>query len=124
MSETRESKALKWVATIWSVASVVFVLTFILGEAFGGHGAKPTGTEWVGLAFWPGGVIVGLVIAWFRKGLGGTIAIASLIVFYFWHLLERGKFPGGPYFLLVAAPGILFLLSSLLSRPQHQTRSA
>lgn len=123
MIETRESKALTWVATIWSVASIVFVLTFIFGEAFGGHAARPTGTEWVGLALWPGGVMVGLVIAWVRKGTGGTIAIASLVVFYFWHLLERGKFPGGPFFILVAAPGILFLWSSLLSRPRHQMRS-
>ena len=122
MRETPESRALAWVARIWSLASIAFVLFFVFGEGLSGHGARPTATEWIGLAFWPGGVVAGLVVAWFRKGLGGSIAMGSLIAFYVWNLLERGTFPGGPYFLLVAAPGILFLLSSLLSRPHRQIR--
>lgn len=122
MSETPESRALTWVARIWSLASIVFVLIFLFGEGLSRHGAMPTATEWIGLALWPGGVAVGLVVAWFRKGLGGAIAIGSLIAFYVWNLLERGTFARGPYFLLVAAPGILFLLSSLLSRPRQQMR--
>jgi|SRR5688500_8233938 len=124
MSETQEPKALTWIARIWSVAGIGFVLIFVFGEVFNGQGVRPTPEEWVGLALWPGGVGVGLFLAWFRKGLGGAIAIASLIAFYLWNLLERGKIPGGPYFVLVAAPGVLFVLSSLLSRPRHQMRSA
>ena len=123
MNETRESKALVLIARIWSLASIVFVLTFVVGEVLNGNGASPTPVEWIGLALWPGGVIIGLVVAWFRKGFGGAISIVSLIGFYFWIFLERGRFPGGPYFVLVAAPGILFLLSSLLSRPRRQLRS-
>jgi len=123
MSETPAAKALTWFARVWSIASIVFVLFFFFGESLG-PGTKPTAAEWIGLALWPGGVAVGLVVAWFRKGLGGAIAIVSLIAFYVWNLLERGRFPGGPYFLLVAAPGILFLLSSLLSRPSQQMRPA
>lgn len=123
MSETRKSRTLTWIAKIWNVISVVFVLAFLFGQGLNTHGVGPTTTEWIGLALWPGGVIVGLIVAWFRKELGGAMAIASLIAFYFWNLLERGKFPGGPYFLLVAAPGILFLLSSLLSRSHRQMRS-
>ena len=124
MSETQEPKALKWIARIWSLAGIAFVLIFLFGEGLSAHGARPTPAEWVGIALWPGGVGVGLALAWFRKGLGGAIAIASLIAFYLWNLLERGRFPGGPYFVLVAAPGVLFVLSSLLSRPRHQMRSA
>jgi hypothetical protein len=124
MSETLASRALSWVARIWSLASIVFVLVFLFGEGLSGHGAQPTAAEWIGLALWPGGVAVGLVVAWFRRGLGGAVAIGCLIAFYVWNLLERATFPRGPYFLLVAAPGILFLLSSLLSRPRHQMRSA
>ena len=124
MSETPGATALNWVALIWSLASIAFVLIFLFGEVLSGHGAKPTAAEWIGLALWPGGVVVGLALAWFRNGLGGAIAIGSLIAFYVWSLLERGTFPGGPYFLLVAAPGILFLLSSLLSRRPQQMRRA
>lgn len=124
MSETPGSRALSGFARIWSLASIVFVLAFLLGEGLSGPDGRPTAAEWIGLALWPGGVVVGLVVAWFRKGLGGAVAIGSLIAFYAWHLVERGTFPRGPYFLLVAAPGVMFLLSSLLSRATQQMRHA
>ncbi len=124
MSETAGSRVLSGLARIWSLASIVFVLVFLFGDFLSGHSAKPTAAEWIGLALFPAGVIVGLVVAWFRKGLGGAVAIVSLIAFYLWYFLERGTFPRGPYFLLVAAPGVLFLLSSLLSRPPQEMRPA
>ena len=124
MGEGPASRAIIWVARIWSLAAVGFVLLFLVGEVLNGQGGKPTGAEWIGLAFWPGGVCLGLIIAWFRLGLGGAIATASLVGFYIWYLLERGTFPTGPYFILVAAPGVLFLIASLLSNRSPQTHSA
>jgi hypothetical protein len=124
MSETPRARLLNWVARIWSLASIVFVLAFLLGDLLNGAKGQPTSAEWIGLALWPGGVAVGLVVAWFRRGIGGTVAISCLIAFYFWNLLERGTFPKGPYFFLVAAPGVLFVLSSLLSRPTPEMRPA
>lgn len=124
MGEGTASRALMWVARIWSLAAVGFVLLFLMGDGLNGQGGRPTGAEWIGLAFWPGGVCLGLIIAWFRLGLGGTIATGSLVGFYIWYLLDRGMFPGGPYFILVAAPGVLFLVASLLSNRSPQTRSA
>ena len=124
MHEGTVSRAIIWVARIWSLASVGFVLLFLVGDGLNGQGAKPTGAEWIGLAFWPGGVCFGLIIAWFRIRLGGAIATGSLLGFYVWYLLDRGTFPGGPYFILVAAPGVLFLVASLLSIPRQQTSSA
>lgn len=124
MSKSPESKAIIWVARIWSLVSLGFVLLFLFGEGLNGHGGGPTQGEWIGLALWPGGVVLGLGIAWFRAKLGGVIAIASLLAFYLWSLWDRGRFPGGPYFVLVAAPGILFLLSSFSTRlrPQQKMR--
>jgi hypothetical protein len=124
MREIPGSRALSWLARIWSLASIVFVLVFLFGEVFSGHGAKPTAAEWIGLALFPGGVVVGLVVAWFREGIGGIIATGCLIGFYGWNLLDSGRFPTGPYFLLVAAPGILFLLSSLLWPKPQEIRPA
>ena len=118
------SRAIIWVARIWSLAALGFVLLFLVGEVLNGQGGRPTGAEWIGLAFWPGGVCLGLIIAWFRLGLGGVIATGSLVGFYIWYLLDRGTFPRGPYFLLVAAPGVLFLIASLLSNRSPQPRSA
>ena len=124
MSQTRGLKALITFARLWSLASIVFVLLFVFGDLINGHGPTPTLVEWLGLAFFPGGVIIGLVIAWFRKGLGGSLALASLLAFYVWNLLARGTLPGGPYLLLVAAPGFLFLIAWMLSRPNNQVRHA
>ena len=124
MSELAAAKAIIWIARIWSLASIGFVLLFLFGAGLNGHGASPTQAEWIGLAFFPGGVCLGLVIAWFRRRLGGAIAIVSLMAFYLWSLLERGRFPGGPYFVLVAGPGFLFLLSSFVSWPRQKMRPA
>ena len=124
MSETLASRVLNWIARVWSLAGIAFILVFVFGDVFGGQGVRPTAAEWIGLALWPVGVAIGLAVAWFRKGLGGAIASGSFIGFYVWNLLERGRFPRGPYFLLVAAPGFLFLLLALLSRPLQKTRPA
>jgi hypothetical protein len=124
MSESPRSTAVMWIARIWSVVSLGFVLLFVISELLNGNGARPTRLEWIGLTLWPGGVCLGLVIAWFRARLGGAIATVCLIAFYLWSLLERGRFPGGPYFVLVAVPGFLFLLSSFMSWPQQKTRPA
>ena len=124
MSETLASRVPNWIARVWSLAGIAFVLVFVFGEVFGGQGMRPTAAEWIGLALWPIGVGIGLAIAWFRKGLGGALASCSFIGFYVWNFLERGRFPRGPYFLLVAAPGVLFLLSSLLWRAPQETRPA
>ncbi len=124
MSKVPGSNAIKWIARIWSLLSLGFVLLFVFAELFNGNGARPTRAEWIALAFWPGGVCLGVVIAWFRARLGGAIATVCLIAFYLWSLLDRGRFPGGPYFVLVATPGILFLLSSFMSWPREKTRPA
>ena len=124
MSEAPGSRAMTWIARIWSLVSLGFVLLFVFAELLNGNGARPTRSEWIGLALWPGGVCLGLVIAWFRARIGGAITAVCLIAFYLWFWLERGSFPGGPYFVLVAVPGFLFLLSSLMSWPQQKTLPA
>ena len=124
MNDTLAAKVLNWIARIWSLAGIGFVLLFLFGEVVSDKGVGPTAAEWFGLALWPGGVAFGLAIAWFRKRIGGAVSIGSLIAFYLWNFLERGRFPDGPYFLLVAAPGVVFIVSSLLSRRRQQMRPA
>lgn len=72
-----------------------------------------------GLAFWPVGVVFGLILAWFREGLGGLITTGCLIAFYLWNVILEGSPPTGPFFFLVAAPGVLFLLVWLWSGRKH-----
>ena len=106
----------RWVARAWSILSILAVLAFAVGEAVGGNGPRPTPQELVGLALWPIGVGAGLVVAWFREELGGIFALGCLIAFYVWNLFRSGHLPQGPFFFLMAAPGLLFLIAGFLSR--------
>lgn len=104
-------QALRWVARIWSIATIVLVLLFLVGEP-----SNPRGAEWLGLLLFPLGVCAGMVVAWWSEGLGGAITVGSLAAFYGIHFATTGRFPGGWAFLAFAAPGFLFLLSWLMSR--------
>ena len=61
--------------------------------------------------FFPIGTCAGMILGWRWEGLGGTITIGSLLAFYGALRIMDGRFPGGPFFALVAAPGLLFLFS-------------
>ncbi|MFZ0800478.1 MAG: hypothetical protein WCA13_08475 [Terriglobales bacterium] len=105
----------RWIARVWSILSILFVFVFAVGNMARPIGPRPTPQEWVGLALWPIGVGVGLVVAWYREELGGILALGCLIAFYVWNLLRFGHLPQGPFFFLMAAPGLLFLLAGFLS---------
>lgn len=104
--------ALRWTAKVWSVASVALVLAFIVGEGF-----NPSGpSEWLGFQFFPAGISVGMALAWWKEGLGGSITVGSLLAFYVVHLTTAGRLPKGWAWLAFAAPGFLFLLLSRVTR--------
>jgi hypothetical protein len=105
----------RWIARVWSILSILTVLFFALNELLPSSGPPPTLQEWLGLTLFPIGVSVGLVMAWYREGLGGILALGCLIAFYVWNLLRFGHLPQGPFFLLIAMPGILFLIAAVLS---------
>jgi len=106
----------RWMARVWSILSMLAVFVFAVGEIAGGTGPRPTLQECVGLALWPVGVCVGLVVAWYREELGGILALGCLMAFYVWNLLRSGHLPQGPFFFFIAAPGLLFLIAGFLSR--------
>lgn len=72
--------------------------------------------EIVGLAFFPFGVLVGTLLAWYRERLGGFIAVGSLVAFYLSRIVFPVRFPRGPWFLIFTLPGISFLLLSFLDQ--------
>ena len=116
--------AARWIARVWSLLSILFVFVFAVGNMARPIGLRPTLHEWFGLALWPIGVGIGLVVAWYREELGGILALGCLIAFYVWNLLRSGHLPQGPFFFLTAAPGLLFLMAGLLSHrnPGRQPR--
>lgn len=115
-AQNKNLRIMRIAARVWSVLSIAFVLLFFIGEMMNPTGPAPTRTEWVGLSFFPIGVVIGLILGWWREGIGGAVTVLSLISFYIWDLARSGDFPGGPFFLLVAAPGFLFLACWFWSR--------
>lgn len=115
MSTFNLEKAIRLTARVWSFASLLFLFAFIVGH-LNNPRIAPTLSEWLGLAFFPAGIIVGLLIAIRRDLPGGTITVLSLVGFYAWHMLVTGRIPQGPWFPGIAAPGFLHVIAGLLAR--------
>lgn len=115
MSAHAPELVFRWMARIWAAASLLLLSAFVFGDAER-SGNWPTVTEWVGLAFFPIGISVGMLIAFWRELWGGAITVLSLAGFYAWFFAASGRLNCGPWFVLFAAPGFLFLLAGLLHR--------
>jgi hypothetical protein len=112
MNETRALAkrgvaAIRWIARLWSIVSIGFVLLMFIGSGLeeGFTLAQFALPELVGLFFFPCGVCLGMLLAWSWEGLGGGITVGSLLAFYAALTVMGGRFPRGPWFALVAAPG-------------------
>lgn len=120
MSSNKPQRVVRWTARIWAVASLLFLSAFIFGDAEK-SGNWPTISQWIGLAFFPTGIIVGLMIAFWKELPGGGITVVSLLGFYVWHFVVSGNLAAGPWFALIAGPGFLFVLAGLLTRGRPAT---
>jgi len=104
---------LRWMGRLGSLASLALIAAF----AFGGHEpGVPTATEWVGLACFPIGVLAGLLLAWRFEIVGAGLAVASLLLFYLWHVVQSGRLPMGPYFAFFTFPALFYLAATFLQR--------
>jgi len=103
---------LEWIARAASVVSITLLLMIFLGEAF--HPAQISYREWVGLVFFPIGVVAGMIIAWRKEALGGFVTVASLVGFYLVYGYLLRNHIGGWFFLAFAVPGFLFVFHWLL----------
>lgn len=108
-------RVLRWSARVLSIFAVGVVLLFAFGE--GMNLSQFTAHELVLFLFFPLGVCLGMALAWRWEGLGGGLTVASLAGFYLVHRLLSSSFPTGFAFIVLAAPGFLFLLYWFLTRP-------
>lgn len=68
------------------------------------------GTQLIGLAFFPAGLMIGLLLALRRELLGGAVAVGSVAAFYlFSGFLPAGVLAWGWWFVFFAIPGALFI---------------
>ena len=111
-SRNLTSNVVRWTARIGSLASAALLMAFM----FGGNEQPPDLSEAPGLVFFPGGVLLGMLVGWWKELIGGLVTAGSLAAFYVWHFMDGGSWPTGPYFLLFALPGLLFLASWFVDR--------
>jgi hypothetical protein len=106
---------LGWLARILGAISIALLLLFIIGEPTGF--SSITWDQAIAFVFFPCGLIVGLVLAWYRELLGGLIAVGSVVGFYvIYEGLLYGGWPGW-WFMVFGAAGILHLLHATFSPP-------
>ena len=113
-SDPRLALCLRWLARLTGLVSIGVLLLFLTGEdgLIGGGGwAKVRPVEWLGLLFFPFGVLLGLALAWWREALGAAVAAGSVTAFYLDQVLLAGRPPGGPWFLIFTAQAALFVAS-------------
>ncbi len=115
------AKIVLWVARVWSLINLGFVILIMGGELLTPHAPPPTSArDIISMAFFLG-MCLGLVIAWRWEAIGGVITLAGLAAFYITLYLADGRLPRGPYFVLVAAPGILFLVHWAMTHHEKGT---
>jgi len=95
-------------ARIGSVASITLLVLLFMGDA--NRPSEISSNEWAGLVFFPIGVVIGMVIAWWKEGVGSVITVASLVGFYVVYGYLLRNHIGGWAFITFASPGFLFLL--------------
>ena len=111
-SQNIVTASIRWLARIGSLVSIAILLMFL----FGGNEKLPNLMETIGLVFFPFGIMVGMAIGWKNELFGGVVTVLSLAAFYAGHFLTAGNLPSGPYFILFALPGILFLFVGSATR--------
>lgn len=109
---------LLWLARITATISAGFLLFMVLGHLFGNepHGNPPTTGEMVALAFFPTGLILGLLLGWKWEGLGGAVVIGSMLCFHIAMFIMHGTVEFYGLIDALAVPGLLYLLYWYLSK--------
>lgn len=105
-------QSIKWIARVSGIISIIVLLLFIVSE--GNISNCISLSEIILFAFFPFGIILGMLWGWKNELIGGVITIGCLFAFYFSHFLYENSFPKGEAFILFALPGFLFLLYWIL----------
>jgi hypothetical protein len=109
---------IEMLARVGSIASITLLVMLFAGEGL--HPSEVAPRQWVGLFFFPLGVIIGMVIAWWKEGVGAAITLGSLLGFYLVYGYFMRYHIAGWAFLVFASPGFLFLLHWLFYRRENR----
>jgi hypothetical protein len=108
-SRARMAWVARWSGRILSLASLGMLALFVAGEPPWPWRLTPF--EGAMVLCFPVTLAAGLVLAWWREGLGGLVAVLGVLGFSLVHLAGTGEVPRGPWFLAFAGPAAPFLAS-------------
>ena len=106
-------QVIRWIARVLAALMVAFIAFMFVGNA---------ATDGIGPLFDMNAreilmmvsfvvVFLGLILGWKREKLGGWLVVGGMVLFYLFDFTFSGTFPRGPFFPMIALPGILFLFS-------------
>jgi hypothetical protein len=104
---------LRWAARLLAVVLVGLVVLIYVGEG-GFNPLKLSSVEAVQHVFFFT-ALAGMILAWRWPLTGGAISIVGILMFFAVEFAVTGRLPHG-LFPLMPLPGILFLLSGIISR--------
>lgn len=111
-------KSVRWLARAGSVIVIALLALFVVGE--GGHSTVPIrARDLAGLALFPLGVVLGMIVAWRHELEGSFLSLGCLAAFYVVCGLMVGNFPDGWAFIVFTSPAFLFLVSGLMDKLKH-----
>ncbi len=106
---------IRWAARLAGVFVIGLVLLIAVGETVRNGHLPPAKLLLHPLSLGMLAAMAGMVVGWWREGLGGTIVVLAGIGMYAYHLLASHRWLGGA-FPLFLVPGILLLIGYWLSR--------
>jgi len=119
----KTKKILLWIARIWAALMVVFMLFMFIAHIVE-DGIGPLTDLYIrDYLMIPSMVIslIGLALGWKWERLGGIMALGGMVAFYLFDFAFSGDFPRGPTFLIIAFPGVLFLILAYTANKTDQS---
>ena len=115
----------RWIARVSSGFAAALILLIFIGDGLA-EGFEPvlhlTGREGAMMVAFVA-VWLGLLLGWKWEFYGGLLSVCGVVAFYLADYLFSGTFPGGPFILIFASPGLLFLYCGLRARKTPRDES-
>ncbi len=109
----------RWTARIVGSLIVGLLVLFAVGQGF-----DPTQFHGIELGMIVALLValVGMVVLWWREGIGGAISLTGMIAFYGLNFAVAGEFPGGPVFPVCFLPGLLAVGCAYVDRSKQHLK--
>ena len=113
LSKKRTLKIILWLARILGALVIIFLLLMTIGELFTDSNITAISqSDAIALILFPGSTIIGLLLAFKWKGLGGLITVGGLICLH----IVRPDLASSFLISSFAIPGFLYIIYAVWSK--------